>query len=44
MITWTLSQPFLIDRIIKAFDLYNDSKVYNTLITEIHVIRIENIF
>ena len=33
--TWTLSQPFLIDRIINALNLENDSKVHDTPATEI---------
>ena len=33
--TWTLSQPFLIDRIIKALNLQDDSKVHDTPATKI---------
>ena len=31
---WVLSQPFLINRIIKALELENDSKVHDTPATE----------
>jgi len=33
--TWTLSQPYLIDRILKALHLEDDSKVHDTPATEI---------
>ena len=33
--SWTLSQPYLIDRIIKVLNLQEDSKVHDTLATEI---------
>ena len=32
--TWTLSQPFLIERIIKALNLENDSRAHDTPATE----------
>ena len=33
--TWNLSQPFLIERIVKALNIENDSKVHDTPATEI---------